>query len=243
MKIAICDDISEQIEIIKAAVNQYYNQRNDVAVEIETFDKAFDFLYAQEKNKFDIVLLDICMPGMLGTDIAKEIRQRRDNTEIVFLTKSDEFAVDAFQVKAAHYLLKPFTQSAFDEAMNRVMQNIDKNLTKVIYLKCTGGMVQAVDKDSITYIESEAHRQSVVLVSGETVGTVQTLTEIHKALEELSQGQFISPYKGYIVNQHAISTIENDIIILKSGKHIPIPRRNFREIKQTYFDYMFKGRN
>lgn len=131
MKIAICDDRSEQIEIINNAVNQYFRLLNDVAVEVETFDRAFDFLYAHEKNKFNIVLLDICMPGMLGTDVAREIRQRRDNTEIVFLTTSDEFAVDAFQVKAAHYLLKPFTQSDFDEALDRVMQNMDKYLTRI----------------------------------------------------------------------------------------------------------------
>lgn len=64
-----------------------------------------------------MLLLDICMPGLLGTDIAREVRQRKDKTEIVFLTGSDEFAVEAFTLKAAHYLVKPFSQDEFDEAL------------------------------------------------------------------------------------------------------------------------------
>ena len=66
--------------------------------------------------------------------------------------------------------------------------------------------------------------------------------ELHNHLESLSKDQFINPYKGFIVNQKAISVIENDKIILKSGVKIPIPRRTFHVIKQAYFDYMFGGK-
>lgn len=243
MKIAICDDKSEQIAIIKAAAEKYFYARKTVTVEIDTFQNALDFLDSQEKSGYDLALLDICMPGMLGIDVAKEIRQRRDKTEIVFLTTSDEFAVEAFRVSAAHYLLKPLIQRDFDEAMDRAIQNICSNHKRTVYLKCPESVVEAVDKDAIIYIEGAAHKQSVVLVDGKVVETVQTLTELLKTLERLSEGQFISPYKGFIVNQTAISTIESGKIVLKSGKCIPIPRRSFRQIKQTYFDYMFKGRD
>lgn len=242
MKIAICDDKKEQIAIIKAALEAYFHDKKFEDFDIFSFDKAFDFLDSREKTDYDLVMLDICMPGMLGTDVAKEIRQRKDKTEIIFLTTSDEFAVDAFQVKAAHYLLKPFNKSDFAEAMDRALQNIDKGLCKFICLKCVRGTAETVDKDSITYIESAAHKQKVVINNGKIIETAQTLTELHKNLEALSSGQFICPYKGYLVNQKAISTIENDKIILKNGKAIPIPKRNFRQIKQAYFDYMFEGR-
>lgn len=243
MKIAICDDKKEQIAIIKVAIDVYIHSKKAEEVEIDTFDKAFDFLDYQEKAGYDLVLLDICMPGMLGTDVAKEIRQRKDKTEIIFLTTSDEFAVEAFQVKAVHYLLKPFTNNDFAEAMDRAMQNIDKGLNKSICLKCAGGTAETVDKDSIIFIESAAHKQMIFISNGEVIETAQTLTEIYRNLSDLSSGQFISPYKGYIVNQKAISVIECDKIVLKNGKSIPIPRRNFRQIKQAYFDYMFEGRN
>lgn len=242
MKIAICDDKKQQIEIIKASVEAYFHNKKDEEIEVDTFDKAFDFLDSQEKVGYDLVLLDICMPGMLGTDVAKEIRQRKDKAEIIFLTTSDEFAIEAFVVKAAHYLLKPFTDIDFAEAMDRALQNIEKAKTMLICLKCVGGTAETVDKDSIIFIESAAHRQKVYLSSGKIIETAHTLIELHKNLEELSRGQFINPYKGYLVNQKAISTIDNDKIMLKNGKAIPIPKRNFRQLKQAYFDYMFDGR-
>lgn len=238
MKIAICDDRIKQIEIIKKATQIYFDKINN-AVELNTFDNAFNFLDAHKKNSFDLVLLDICMPGILGTDVAKEIRQRHDKTEIIFLTTSSEFAIQAFAVRAAHYLLKPFTQNDFNEAMDRALHNINDSQSKLLYLKCPKGIMESVEKDSIVYIESSAHKQSIYLNNGKVIETVQTLTELLKLLNEISNGQFIIPYKGYIVNQRAIRTIEIDKIIMKNQKNIPIPKRNFRIIKQDYFDYMF----
>jgi DNA-binding LytR/AlgR family response regulator len=241
MRIAICDDISLQIELIKSATEKYFSTQNDNSIEIDTFDNAFHFIDAHEKEKYDLVLLDIFMPGMLGTDVAREIRMKMDKIEIIFLTTSNEFAVDAFQVNATHYLLKPFTQEAFTEAMDRAMHNINTKLIKMVYLKCPKGVIQVIDKNSISYIEGSAHKQYVFIMDGTIVQAVQTLSDLAKTLEELSQGQFITPYKGFIVNQHAISAIESDKIVLKSGKSIPIPRRTFNLIKQVYFNYMFGG--
>lgn len=238
MKIAICDDIPEQLTFIKNATLEYFKGRKDI-VDINTFNNAFNFLDAQGKIVFDLVLLDVCMPGLLGTKVAGEIRMRKDKTEIIFLTTSPEFAVDAFEVNAVHYLIKPFTQMAFNQAMDRAMQLIDQKSTKMVYLKGPKGIVQAIDKDSISYIEADAHRQSVFLNDGTMIETVETLAELYNTLQDLSIGQFIMPYKGFIVNQHAISKIENDKIILKNNKRVPIPRRTFSLIKKAYFDYMF----
>ena len=77
MRIAICDDKAEQIEIIASAVKAYFLETQRQNYEVTSFSKSFDFLDEQEKNPFDLVLLDICMPGMLGTDVAKEIRKRK----------------------------------------------------------------------------------------------------------------------------------------------------------------------
>lgn len=241
MRIAICDDLTQEVEIIKKATIEYFQSKN-LTVVIETFHHAFDFLDAYDKKKYDMVLLDIVMPGVLGTDIAREIRMKQDKTEIIFLTTSNEFAVDAFEVKATHYLLKPFKQDVFIEAMNRALSNMDRSQKKVIQFKGTKGVVQTIDLDSISHIESNAHHQFVFRFDGAPIETVQTLTELFNRLNQVSPEQFIRPYKGFIVNQHAIASIQNDCIVLKRGIHIPIPRRTFNSIKQTYFDYMFKGR-
>jgi len=241
MKIAICDDLPVQIERIYNATSQYFKGCQEVYT-IDTFSKAFDFLNIQAKDNFDLVLLDICMPGILGTHVAKEIRMRNDKTEIIFLTTSNDFAIDAFELNAAHYLLKPFTQDQFEKAMNRALQNIKRKEKKMTFLKLPKGIIHAVETNTIIYIEAAAHRQFVILNDGLVIETAQTLAELYNAVQVANEDVFITPYKGYIVNQHAISRIESDKIILNNGKKIPIPRRSFKRIKETYFNYMFKGK-
>ena len=60
-------------------------------------------------------------------------------------------------------------------------------------------------------------------------------------LEALAPRQFIVPYKGYIVNQEAIRTIERQSIVLKNGVKIPVPRRGGKKLQNEYLDYIFKN--
>lgn len=239
MRIAICDDLPEQVEKIKTATIEYFNKQHQ-HVDIEVFHQAFALLDAFHEKGFDLVLLDIVMPGLLGTDVAREIRTASNKTEIIFLTTSGEFAIEAFEVNASHYLLKPIKPDLFKKAMDRVMTKRDHNSSKLIHFKGPKGIVQTINKDMISYIEANAHHQFVHLLDATQVETVQTLSELFLDLNQLSPGQFITPFKGYIVNQHAIASIESDQLILKSGIHIPIARRTFHAIKKNYFDYMFK---
>ena len=70
LHIAICDDQADQIQKIRTAAETYFLTRNE-RVEYQTFSNAFAFTDAIDKGSiFDIVLLDVCMPGILGTDVA-----------------------------------------------------------------------------------------------------------------------------------------------------------------------------
>ena len=164
VRIAICDDLQEQLDIIKKAVQQYFHDKKE-PTEVFTYNNAMDFVEAFEKEgNFDIVLLDICMPGLLGTDIAAEMRKQKSRAEIVFLSTSEEFAVEAFAVRAAHYLLD--------------------------------------------------------------------------TLDAIAPGQFVSPGKGYIVNQSAIRVIKSDYIEIQ-GHKIPLAKRKYRQFQESYLKFIF----
>lgn len=75
VRIAICDDLQEQLDLIQKAVQQYFRDKKE-PIEVFTCNNAMDFVDSfEKKGNFDIVLLDICMPGLLGTDIAAEMRK------------------------------------------------------------------------------------------------------------------------------------------------------------------------
>lgn len=242
MRIAICDDRCDQLTEIRTATEQYFSTNSEQNVQIRVYDSAFFLLDSlNQTGGFDIVLLDICMPGISGTEIAREIRHRKDKTEIVFLTGSDEYAVDAFALKAAHYLLKPFSQAQFCEAMDRAMLPFRGGAVKNLIVKPEGGGAQAIDINDISFIESCGHVLTVHTVNGTVTEGQRSLSRLAEELEKLRQGQFISPYKGYIVNLKAIRVIEPEQIILGGGDHIPIPKRGYRKLQNIYLDYIFSG--
>lgn len=240
LQIAICDDWPEQAECIRAVTQDYFSRYTKQTAKIHIYYNALLFLENLKNNGgFDILLLDICMPGISGIDVAQEIRKRGDKSEIIFLTASDEFAVDAFALKAAHYLLKPFTKEQFDEAMDRAIARFTAEAARKILLKLAGGGTQQIDINDILYMESFSHTQNIHFKNGCCVGVRQTMTQLNTELSQISPRQFASPCKGYLVNHKAIRTVESKQLVLQDGKCLPISRGNFREFQERYFDYMF----
>ena len=237
LRIAICDDDRDQLGLIKMAIETYCGINGESAV-YTLYDKAFDFIDDIERHRpFDIVFLDICLPGMLGTDIAEQMRQEKMACEIIFLTSSDEFAVDAFAVDAAHYILKPFTQEQINTAMDRALERIRLRGSRRMILHIAGG-IRVVQIDDIQYIASNGHILTLYLKDGSTVEVRQTMTAMLADLESLAPRQFVSPIKGYIVNQREICYIKTTH--LKVGdKEIPLTKGGYKPFKDRYFDYLF----
>ncbi len=242
LRVAICDDMQEQIDTIRASTERYFELRGE-DIKLDTFNNPLIFLESIEfTGGYDIVLLDICMPGITGTEAAREIRQRKDITEIIFFTTSIEYAVEAFALKAAHYLVKPYSQTEFVEAMDRAVERISEGQVKKMVVRADSGDVRALDINDIEYIESNSHKQSIYMKQAEVVEIRSSLSGLLEELRKMSPRQFFSPYKGYIVNQRAIASIEPKQILLQSGQKIAIARGSYRELRAMYFDYMFEGK-
>lgn len=241
IRVAICDDELSQLEEIQRATEKYFSKKNE-SVDYSTFDNAFMLLEEMEKKGgFDIVLMDICMPGILGTDAAAEIRKRREKTEIIFLTTSKDFAIEAFSLQATHYLVKPFEQSEFDEAMERAMLGYNKKRSSKVVLKLIGGGMRVISVEDIVYIESIAHVQNVYLNTGACIQVRHSLMQLLKIFEDIVPGQFVSPYRGYVVNQKEICTIKASCIEMCNGKEIPLVKHEYRQFQKCYFNYIFQS--
>lgn len=238
LHIAICDDQADQIQKIREASEKYFQNRKE-HVDYQTFENAFAFIEAVDKGDFfDIVLLDMCMPGILGTDVARELQDHHSRAEIIFLSTSDEFAVEAFEVKATDYLLKPFTQAQFSKAMDRAIAYIrQRNSAKVIF-RLVGGGVRVEEIAQILFLESHGHVLEVYLADGSTLETRKSGQEMKTDLDKLAPGQFVSPNKGYLVNLSAIHMIKTDYVEIQ-GHQIPLGKRKYRDFQEQYFQFMF----
>ena len=124
--IAICEDEIYLLEELRKKTEAYLKTRH-FSAEIHTFTSGEDLL--KEQRPFDLILLDLVLPGMNGLEAAKQLSGSR----IIIITSYREYAVDAFEVDAVHYLLKPVTEErlyqAMDRAVNRSGQADDRPIS------------------------------------------------------------------------------------------------------------------
>ncbi len=233
LKISICDDNAMQLDQIADSLQAYALSHREYGIVFDTYTSAMEMLCAFEKTGApDIAILDVCMPGMLGTQLARSILQENHTTDIIFLTSSSYYAVEAFSLHAADYIKKPYTEEQFVSALDRVIA-LRRN-RKYILVSCNGG-VRRVALEDILYIETRDKSRDVFLSSSEVL---HTWMPKEKLLDSLNGADnMISCGASYWVNLQYVQRFDGNNLIMENGTHIPIPRRLKTQIREAYFAY------
>lgn len=232
MRIAVCDDMPEELEKIRSAAVLYGNKRG-VRFAINLYGSAVSFLEAAEGGTdFDAVLLDVCMPEMSGIEAARKIRSLNKKTELIFLTTSRDYAVEAFSLSAAHYLIKPFSQEQFNEAMDRIFGG-DKNKNHIT-VRCEDE-IRTVDLDDVEFFEVKGHDLYIYMSGGRQFCFRQTMSSIREQIGE--NPSFACCGASYIVNLGHIKNMTASLLTMQCGARIPVPRRAYAQLEKRYLDY------
>lgn len=225
-KIAICDDMDEDIQYIFSAVNQWAKKEN-LTVTVETFPSAESFLFRYEEQKsYDILLLDIEMQDMSGVDLAKKIRKGNDAIQIIFITGYMDYIEEGYEVAALHYLMKPVSEKKLWEVLNRAVVKIKKN-EKSLFLSLSGEMVR-IPVYEVKYLEVQ---QNYVTVHAKNNYTIKkTLGEFERELDE----RFYRMGRSFIVNLCCIDRITKTSVFLSDGSVIPLPRGQYEPLNKAF---------
>lgn len=216
MKVLIVDDN----KIARTTMRHLAGQVKDLEVtgDVDSAMAAYNFLL---KQPADILLLDIQMPGMNGLELTKNLGNQRP--VIIFTTSLKEYAVEAFELNVADYLLKPVTPPRFIQAIDRARTILESNKEEVklsndefIFIR-DSNIVKRLNLEDILF--AEAMGDYVKL------HTPQKFFAIHNTLksveERLPEHQFIRVHRSYIVALHKIDTIQDGAIVIGS-KSIPV---------------------
>ena len=231
MRIAICDDEQKSWEQLITALHGW-----DPTRQPECFSSGAAFLEAaRDPNQeyFDIVFLDIYMPGENGVDIAGELQRLSPKTGIVFVTTSREHAVDAFSLQALHYLVKPVTTEGVVEAFRRLTQLKSRQRPSITLT--AGHDSHTVYLDEIGYIQSANHATEVFLTGGRRIRVWKPLHELEPKLGK----QFLKINRGAVVNMEQIEQMGLDSCMLRDGTRLEFTRRERGAIRAAYDNYLF----
>lgn len=224
--VAICEDERYILEELRKKVEKYIN-RKSLDASIKTFTSGEELLKA--KKKFDIILLDLMLPGIDGLEVARQISCR---SRIIFVTSYREYAVEAFDANAVHYLVKPVTEErlflALDRAVNQTEQMDNQSLTLM-----KSGKTQVIFIRDILYCEVFNHQVRIHTVHG-TYDYFGTLDMLETKLDE----RFFRCHRSFVVNMSCVAGQEKGVAILTNGERIFISRRKQTDFIQRLLNFL-----
>lgn len=234
LKIALCDDDKEILEYMKKRIMAALPD-----CEVEAFCSGEALLAAEQK--FGAYFLDVQMQAPDGIQTARILKQRDDDTIIVFITGAREYLLDAFDVAALHYLLKPVSDDKLAEALNRVVKEnarqsrLSGKETKQIFIKTRNKSVTLAVKD-ILYVENEM-RKLIVHTAADTITFYGTMSELEK---ELGSG-FYRCHRGYLANLAYVAQYSSDSITMTNGDCIYLSKGRYSDFVKQYMRYLRSG--
>lgn len=222
-KIAICDDDGQQRAYVQEIVTKWA-ERNRHLITLKQYTEAKSFLFDYEEEKdFDILLLDVEMPGITGIELAKTVRQDNSTVQIVFITGFYDYFSDGFDVSALHYLIKPVDERKLFPVLDKATSNLHYRQRSV--LLATADADIKVSLANITYIEAE----KVHIIVHTVGGAYRTRLSLAKFLEQLDD-TFLKVHRSFVVGLKYVKKITRTEITLLDGNTVPISRGMYDEV-------------
>ena len=189
---------------------------------------------------FDGLFLDVRMPGLDGLELARVLRRFERPPAIVFVSAFDDAAVDAFELAALDYLVKPVSRSRLDEAIDRVFraagapaggEGVDADMLPVDMLR--GGGTRLLARNSILYLQ--AHGDYVRVASDE--GRYLLRARMADLEARWSGHGFARVHRGYLVNLRRAVEVRPQlngtaVLVMTDGAEVPIARRQVGELRR-----------
>ena len=228
MRIAVCDDeelfrIEFKSVLDKVLINAEYD--------IDTFSGGSSLYEAFLKNPFDLVFLDIEMPGIDGITLAKRLRAVSENVQIVFLTSHIEYALEGYEVNALRYLVKPVDMNKLSEVLKYIQDK--KNNSRQIMIKQEGEDI-VIDISDIIYMESMDKNVRIVTSKSEYI----TRYNISDYEEELKNSGFLRIHRGYLISLSKVKKIVKNDVVMDGDSSLPVSRSNIKTLKDALYAYV-----
>ena len=234
MRIAIIDDLLTDLEYLRSNVCRWADEH---AVPLipgpALFENGETFLEQFQKDRYDIIFLDIFMEGMNGMDTARRIRECDDACRLVFTTTSAEYAVDSNEVDSSYYLVKPYSYEKLSLALDRCSAAFLEQGQFIIVPD--RGTDRKLFLHPITWTEYADRRILVHMRDGTTLTVSMNQGEFAEQL--LKYPYFCDCMKGILVNFEAVVKLYSDHFLLKDGTLVPISRLKYRNVREQFSDY------
>lgn len=232
MRIGICDDQKEIREILTDKVKKYY-PAEDIAV----YSSGEKLLAARKLP--DILFLDVQMPEKDGMETARELRKRDRQMIIIFVTVTEDYVFQSFDVGAFHYLIKPLEEEKFEEVLQKAVRQVRERDSedagagkeRQSLIVTSKGQHITVPVQEIVY--AEVFNRKIIL------HTMDADIEYYGKLKELEKKageDFYRPHRAYLINLNFVRKYNAGAIYLKRGQAL-VAKQNYHDFVKCYLRF------
>lgn len=236
MRIVICDDNLQDLNQAEHLLRSYSDSHPERVLDLLVFHHPDDFLCAFELDPMiHLVLMDMVLPFVSGIQVAKAIRLRNPDVQILCTSSSKDFAIESYSVKAINYLLKPMKQETLFPILDELWNTLNQQDQPRLILSDRES-ITSISLFRIAYVEVVGHRLLIHLRNR----VVMTQTGSLKALLPLfrQDPHFIQTHKSYLVNLNAVSGIRESDFVMADQQAVPIARSAYKKIKTIYLEHL-----
>ena len=235
MNIAVCDDSVIEIELTKVLLNEYEASHPEKNIHVDFFGDGTQLFSAMNsETEYDIYLLDIIMPHMNGIDVGRKLRSQGHRGDIIYLSATKDFALDAFDVQATNYLLKPIQKDRLFSILDYIFEQNNSRYSSTISVRTADGIFMIPLQDLMS---AELSNRCVVytLCDGSSMTSTSLRHSFKKEMEPLMQSEeLIQCAASFMVNLKYVTSIENGHLILANKRAIPVSRKLYTSIKKKW---------
>ncbi len=230
LKIAICDDVSHDRQQLISFIKS-----TGLYCEIASYDCGEALVWDLESpTHFDIFFLDIFMNGMSGLEAARHIRNTSPDALLVFISSSDAFYRESYDLYAFNYLIKPVSEEKLTEVLRLAMERLKKDADQVIRVFFNNSL-HTIRCSQLLYLSSNLHIVSFCLKNGQILKSYGKLDDF---VMQLPAENFMRCHQSYIVNLNHVTAMTSDEFILE-GISVPVSRKYSKLAHDKYRAQMF----
>lgn len=228
LNIAIVEDMAALAEQLKGLLRIVLDRMEEKA-DIRIFGRAEDML--PQCKRYDIIFMDIELPGMNGMAAAHVMRDSGNDSVIIFVTNFTGFATEGFLVNATDYIIKPFNVNAIEMALSGALRLL-KSKRKATLSIPLGEGVCVFDSSEIIYIETYGHKM-IFYAGDETRESWGSLKEVEQKLQPYG---FVRIHRSYLVNMRYITGVSKNFVRLGETQ-LPVSAKNHQTLMRRLNEY------
>ena len=237
LRIAICDDEEKQLNQAAALLELYLRSRSGLDGQVETFRSGAALLARAETGEgFDLYVLDILMPELSGIDTGRRLRALGDGGEIVYLTSSNDFAADSYDVRAFFYLLKPVEKGKLFQVLDGAVEKLNQRRNNAVVVATADGP-RRILLERIRYVERVGRCMRYYCTDGTVDSQTIRLSFREMAAPLLADRRFCQCGASFVLNFQHVTGVNGQLALLDNGQSVALPRTAAVEFKKAWGGY------